>query len=235
MQAELESLLALQGRDTAILDGKRKITYHERRAAQVQQQIDQTLARDQKLHENLEVKQLEGRRLSEEVDHLDDHIREQERKLAEDIVSFKELDTMKASIEHGHQHIDGLEETALALLDEIEAEAEDVRKKDEISAKRLAQFESNLTNAKREIAAQQQAIAEIKEARSALWGELAEHLKSVYERLKASVDDPLVPVDGHNCGGCHLQLSAQIIKDLHQDISLIRCEHCSRILYIASS
>ena len=112
--------------------------------------------------------------------------------------------TVKESIEHGHQHIGELEETALALLDEIEIEVDEVRKKDEISAKRIAQFESSLANAKQEIEAQQQAIAKIKEARLALWEALPDHLKSVYERLKSSVDDPIVPVGGQNCGGSRI-------------------------------
>lgn len=231
MQSELEALLAIQDKDLEILEAERKIEHQNRRRLQIQQQIDQDTERHQILHETLEAKKIEGRKLSEEVDHLDDHIREQERKLAEDIVSFKEIDTIKESIEHGHEHISDLEEKALALLDEIEADEESTKQKDAEYNERKSELEADLADIDKETQAQQEIIAKLQEDRNALWEALSVHLKATYERLKSSVPDPLARLQGQTCGGCQLQLSAQVVQDVKMATSLVHCEHCSRILY----
>jgi len=232
MQSELAALLAVQAKDNEILSDKRKITHHQDRCALVQKQLDQATVRNQRLHEELEKKSVEGRRLSDEVDHLSDHIREQERKLSEDIVSFKELGAIKESIEHGHQHIDELEETALALLDEIEVESEEVKQKDTKFAEKKSQLEAEIAQINGEIDGLQSAVSQLQAERAALWDQLSEHLKTTYSQICRNVSDPLAPVTGQNCGGCHLQLSSQLIQEIRSGTSLARCEHCSRILYI---
>jgi hypothetical protein len=232
MQPELEALLAVQAKDNEILDAARKITHQQDRADLVNKQLEQSTRRNNDLHEELENKRIEGRKLSEEVDHLDDHIREQERKLANDIVSYKEIDVIKESIAHGHQHIDDLEEKALAMLDDIETEAETVKEKDAKFAEKKATLESDFGQISTGIENERASRAQLQTERETLWNELPEHLKTTYSKLSKSMDDPLAAVAGPNCGGCHLQLSTQVIQAVRTGSSLVHCEHCSRILYI---
>ncbi len=233
MPAEVDALRAVQREDAQAQEAERRIAHLRQRQAQAQQLLDQAVARNQKLHQALDAKRVEGRRLSEEVDHLDDHIREQERKLANDIVSFKEMETIKTSIEHGHQHIDKLEEKALALLDEIEADAEAVAQKDRDFAERKARQEAELAALAGEIEAERARLGQIQQAREALWQGLPDHLRAAYQRLHDRVPDPLAAVEGQTCGGCKLQLSTQIVQGVREGSALVQCEHCGRILYLA--
>jgi len=232
MQSQLHALLALQGKDAQALEGLRRIEHLERRKAQVQDMLEQLRARNEQRHGQLEAKQLESRRLSEEVDHLADHIREQERKLDEDIVSFKEIDVIKTSILHGHEHIDQLEDKALQVLDEAETQTQRVQQEDEAFEKRNKLLEADRATIEQDIAAEQEAVKAFQQERQALWEALPEHLKAVYQQLQDSLDNPLAPLEGSNCGGCHLQISAQLSKAVRQDDALVHCEHCSRILYL---
>jgi len=233
MQAEVEALLKVQSKDIEILEAKRKINHQQQRQQQLNKLIEQASARNRKLHENLESKRLEGRRLSDEVDHLDEHIREQDRKLAEDIVSFKEIDTIKSSIAHGRQHIEQLEETALSLLDEIEADEAIVAQKDQDFKEKITKFDEDLRKIHSEIEAQQQQLQAAQEQRNALWEQLPDHLKNTYARIAQHMPDVVVPVRGQSCDGCKLQLSTQLLQEVRAGNTLVYCEHCSRILYMA--
>jgi len=232
MLAELQALLTLQHKDTEILEAERKLTHHHQRSEQVQQQLKQAANRHQQLHDAFDVKKLEGKRLSQEVDHLDEHLREQERKLAHDIVSFKEIELIKQSLENGHRHIERLEEEAIAVLNEIEALTAELKQKDEVHAKRKTQMEGELGLIAQAAGAQQQALSQAQAERASLWCNLPDYLQSAYERLRARFRDPVVPMKGQNCGGCQLHLSGQLIAELRQGTSLVHCEHCQRILYL---
>jgi len=231
MHSELEALIAIQKKDLEILEVDRKVEHHKRRSLQQQQQLNQTTERHEKIHADLEEKKIEGRKLSEEVDHLDDHIREQERKLSEDIVSFKEIDVIKDSIEHGHQHISDLEEKALAVLDEIEVDEETTKQKDDEYAVKKSKFEADIGEIEADIKEQQETKAAFQTELDALWAALPSHLKSTYERLRSNFSDPLAKLQGGKCAGCQLQLSSQMVQDVKSEIFLVHCEHCSRILY----
>lgn len=232
MHAELHALLTLQQKDTHILEAERQLAHHQQRTEQVQQQLKQAVARNQQLHEALNAKRLEGKRLSQEVDHLDQHLKEQERKLAHDIVSFKEIELIKQSLEHGHQHIDQLEEQAIAMLNEIEEQAVELEQKDRAFSERRAQLEAELAHLALEIDAQRQALSQARAERDGCWTELPEHLQAAYGRLRLRFPDPVVALRGQNCGGCQLHLSVQLMGELRQGNSVVHCEHCQRILYL---
>jgi len=154
MPTELEQLLAVQVKDLDIRELQRKVDHLGSRQAQYRKQLDQLAARNRKRHEALEAKRVEAKRLSSEVDHLDEHIRNQEKKLENEIVSLKEMEAIKSSLDHGHQRIDQLEEQALALMDEVEAEADKLQNEDDTFQKHKAQFESEIAKAEAEAQAQ---------------------------------------------------------------------------------
>jgi predicted nucleic acid-binding Zn-ribbon protein len=44
-----------------------------------------------------------------------------------------------------------------------------------------------------------------------------------------------VKLEGHSCGGCKLSLSATTLEKVREDMEIVACENCSRILYSESS
>lgn len=232
MHAELEALLALQRQDAQRQEHERRIEHLVQRRDQLQGQLDRIAARHAQLHEALEAKRSEARRLTHEVDHLDAHIRNQEKKLATEIISLKEIEAIKTSLEHGHQRIEQLEDEALALMEEIERETEKLQAEDASFAKRKARFQDEIHKLEEEIRAQRERIAAIERERSARWDALTERLRAVYARLLDRVPDPLAPLEGQTCGGCHLQVSAQLAERVHENTGLVHCEHCGRVLYL---
>jgi len=52
-----------------------------------------------------------------------------------------------------------------------------------------------------------------------------------YDRLKARVSQPIVPVEEEICLGCNLQLSSSFAQDLRDSHNIMTCPNCTRFLY----
>lgn len=52
-----------------------------------------------------------------------------------------------------------------------------------------------------------------------------------YDRLKARVSQPIVPVEEEICLGCNLQLSSSFAQDLRESHNIMTCPNCTRFLY----
>lgn len=76
-------------------------------------------------------------------------------------------------------------------------------------------------------------LARLEGDRAAIAGELqSEHL-NLYEKLAASRSGlVVVAAQAGCCGGCHVKLRPAILSQLRHGEQLIRCDSCSRILYL---
>lgn len=52
-----------------------------------------------------------------------------------------------------------------------------------------------------------------------------------YDRLKARVSEPIVPVEEEVCLGCNLQLSSSFSQELRDSHRIMTCPNCTRFLY----
>lgn len=61
--------------------------------------------------------------------------------------------------------------------------------------------------------------------------ELAEDVRERYERVVRSKGaDGMAPVDGRSCGGCHQQITSNMISELLAG-RIVTCRSCGRLLY----
>ena len=55
---------------------------------------------------------------------------------------------------------------------------------------------------------------------------------SRYDRLMRSKNDfAVVPIRNGNCGGCHLNVTPQLVHNAKHGSELTSCDYCGRILY----
>ncbi len=78
------------------------------------------------------------------------------------------------------------------------------------------------------------AIKKLNEERIPLEKQVPEELRAQYSRMRASSQNPMVPVEYDSCSGCFAQLSAQDLLDLKRN-KLIQCRSCYRFVYLTEN
>ena len=69
-------------------------------------------------------------------------------------------------------------------------------------------------------------------ARGRRWVRRASFLRDVYVRVvKAKGEDAMAQVEGESCGGCHQQLTPNIMSQLI-GATVVFCKTCGRLLYL---
>lgn len=58
-------------------------------------------------------------------------------------------------------------------------------------------------------------------------------LLALYDRLlKSKGNDPVAPLKGSQCGGCHMKVTASTVVNVQAEKAVAQCENCGRILYV---
>ncbi len=230
MTQELEALLELARHDAAIREQARKIELLQRR----RQALLEAIEREQ--HEFLAKKrafeelQHQSREKSREVDDLDAQIRADSEKLRTGLLSYKEMEALRTRVEHSRIRIDQLEDEALALLTKVEEQAPLIRKAEQDFLAWKAKIEHDIAQIDAELAGHSRTLHQLKEERTARAAAVEEGLLRRYEELRARYEDPLVPLIGGVCSGCHLRVSEITAERVRSQI--VTCENCSRLLYV---
>jgi uncharacterized protein len=102
--------------------------------------------------------------------------------------------------------------------------------------------EATIAQAKRQLAEEEsrvqseagqleEEVARIRSDLDALEKELADDLRERYDRVvKAKGADGMAVIDGQNCGGCHQQITSNMLSELLVG-RIVMCRSCGRLLY----
>jgi predicted nucleic acid-binding Zn-ribbon protein len=78
----------------------------------------------------------------------------------------------------------------------------------------------------------QQELAALETNRGELAAAVDDSTRHRYERLlKQKGQNVMVGIQHGVCGGCHVQLSRQVVVSCRADAELVTCPNCGRILY----
>src|SRR2546422_11717785 len=95
-----------------------------------------------------------------------------------------------------------------------------------------AKGEADKTDLQNRQAMIEQELTQLSSERKTLAEQIDGEALARYERLMRSKGDvAIVPVQHGNCGGCHLQISPQLIHNSQHGNELTSCDYCGRILY----
>jgi hypothetical protein len=239
MGATLQTLRNLQDIELQICDIQQQCARVERRLAAQQRKIDkieteagatrQHILREQIHFDRLDL-EIKGRTAN--IDKLREHLNT--------VRTNKEYAVVLAQINNEKADTTKIESQALELMQAIETSREE-----------LAKHEHRLAEEQKRLSALDQELAETRDSFSArltrLNGQKSEATVSVetgvvnlfnriaerYEgEVMAEVLRPNPRRDEFRCGGCHMQLRAEVANSLkvHDDVQT--CANCGRILYI---
>ena len=75
-------------------------------------------------------------------------------------------------------------------------------------------------------------LDELLAERSLLAQKIDASLLALYDRLlKSKGKDPVAPLKGSQCGGCHMKVTASTVVNVQAEKAVAQCENCGRILY----
>lgn len=141
---------------------------------------------------------------------------------------------MQEELKQEKTQIDEIENEILNLYDEIDSQQLKIKdlevqlkdRKNNIKEKQ-DEYRQRIEDLKKNKDEVEQLIVPVKE-------KITDNLLNLYEKIrKLRGGTTLVEVNNSSCGGCHLQLPPQIVNEIIKEEEIVRCENCSRFLYIA--
>ncbi|MCK4570576.1 hypothetical protein KAT84_01375 [Candidatus Bipolaricaulota bacterium] len=232
MSNEIAQLLELQSIDQRLTEASERIKRLQRDRARFEEKV---VAANQAFAQKKEdLKQLEHDSLMKnlKVDELDANIRVYQHRLDTAIISFKEMEDLRAKIISEKKRIGEMEDDALQTMDTIGQEKEALVAAEEALGERQAELQTSITETDDHLRQVDESIAELHTQRTTLTESMTDFLIKQYKSLRKKFSDPIAVISHTTCSGCKLKLSGSTIERARGSLGLVACEHCSRILYI---
>ncbi len=212
---------------------------------------EKTIAKEELLAEietsekGIEAKRADGGALRAEWEKKDKLRRDKEnelqdkgRKAAEkrmkmaQIKNIKEMQALQREIDQIKQSNSQLEDQLISVLEELEAEGNILKEKEEELKAMEEEWRGKRQEAEAQLVELEQAVTEASKTRgetaSRLNGDLIGRYELIFARRGGMA---VVMVSGGICQGCHMNIPPQLWNEIIRSDKLILCPSCHRILY----
>ncbi len=130
------------------------------------------------------------------------------------------------------QKISGLEDQELDLMEQADATQKEVAQFNKVATETKRDIDSLLAGLAEREQSLNKELSELQTNRDELAGAVEDSLRHRYERLlKHKGQTIVVGIEHGVCGGCHMQLSRQIVVSCQAEQEILFCPNCGRILY----
>ena len=232
MANEIAQLLELQSIDQQVTEASERIKRLQRDRTRIEEKIVQANQAFDKQKEDLKQIEHNSLMLNLTVDELDANIRNYQHRLDTAIISFKEMEDLRAKIISEKKRIGAMEDEALQMMDTIGLDKESLIDAEAALAERLSELAAGIAEIDNHLRQVEDSISELQTQRATLTESMTEFLRSQYKSLRRKFADPIVIINHTTCSGCKLKLSGSTIERARGSLGLVACEHCSRIVYV---
>ena len=229
---EIAQLLELQAIDQQITEALERIKRLQRARSRSESKIIE--ANQAFANQKEALRQSEHNSLMQNlsVDELDTNIRNYQHRLDTAIISFKEMEDLRAKIISEKKRIGQMEDEALRMMDTIAEDKDALVDAKAALDERQVGLSSGIAEIDGHLEEVEEAITALQEKRATLTESMTDFLVSQYASLRRKFADPIVVISHTTCSGCKLKLSGSTIERVRGSLGLVACEHCSRILYV---
>lgn len=231
MPNEMETLLNLQSVDHQLTESAEKVKRLRRDRERLQERIEEEEKQLEQRANGLKQAEHESRMLNLQVDELDDRIRTYQHRLDTGIISFKEMEDLRAKILSERARISRMEDDALQQIESVEQEHAAMEQAVDRLRQRREDLKAAIAEVDQAIEAEKRLSADLERERCDVSDNLSEFLLAQYASLRRKFPDAVVPIDHGTCSGCKLKLSGSTIERVRGGSGIIACEHCSRVLH----
>jgi predicted nucleic acid-binding Zn-ribbon protein len=145
-----------------------------------------------------------------------------------------EYDALRNEIAHNNVAVSKLEEETLDLMQKVENDEADIKAREEEVAKLKADVAALQAQIEAQAAEGRASLAEIEAAIAGAEAIIPDDIRHQYQRvIKQRGADAMAPVEDGACHGCYVAVTSQKINDLINAETLVFCQICGRILYLA--
>lgn len=212
---------------------------------------EKTIAREELLAEietrekGIEENRADGGTLRAEWEKKDKLRRDKEKELQDEgrkaaekrmkmaqIKNIKEMQALQREIDLIKQGNSQLEDELISVLEELEAEGNILKEKEEGLKAVEEEWRGKRQEAEAQLAELDQAVTEASKTRGETASQLNEDLIGRYELIFARRGGiAVVMASGGICQGCHMNIPPQLWNEIIRSDKLILCPSCHRILY----
>lgn len=229
---QLRKLVELQKIDAQIYNFKKDLKEKPVCLAEIKQQFEDKKAGLKEIEDQYKSIQLKRNEQEGDLQSKEDAITKTNTQLSQ-IKTNKEYTARVTEIENMKADKSILEEKILLSYDEVDTIKDSIEKEKQS----LADEEKKYLGEKRETEDSMKEIGDrikvLESQRNRIFAEIDKTNLARYEKILANKEGlAIVPVTGSSCGGCFMNVPAQVINEIKMQERLIFCEMCARILYL---
>ena len=140
---------------------------------------------------------------------------------------LKEIESLKADVSV-------IEEDILKIMDETDGKNKELSEKKGLIQQEELQAKTEIAKIEEEIKELDIKVKGLEDKRKIVSQNIDRSLLARYEHLLDNRGGlALVPLQGFSCGGCFMNLPAEVMNKVKQYHEVIECEFCARMLYLA--
>ncbi len=145
----------------------------------------------------------------------------------------KEYTALQSEISNLKADNSVLEEEIIKMLDEVQNVENDLGEENKRFKKLEDECTQKTNELERKLKGNEEKLNKLKEKKEELAKTVDPIIFSTYERIiKGKSGVALAKVEDESCGMCQMKLLPQTINEILLGKKMVRCENCSRILYI---
>lgn len=231
MNPESLNILHLHDVDSRIFEAKRQLKSYPKKIGALQADVQLAQENLQRATEALQKARATRGLIETDIKHKQETIAKFLNQQMQ-VKTNKEYQAINHQVDTLRGEISDRETEVLEAMDHEENleshlnEARDAVKHAEREAQRETERLSGLEDEKK-------SLLERLKAERAQWAgqtpeDILEKYEGLFERFPANA---VVPEVNSACGGCHMNLLAHTMQELHESNSLVPCPHCHRLLY----
>lgn len=171
-----------------------------------------------------------ARKLELDVAEVDEKVIKT-RKQLDQATQASEFTGLKQQLARFEQEKAAIEENLMLVLEKIEELRSQSKDLAERSDQARSQFEELRADVEKNTVEYRDEVQSLEGplqlARDGTDAELLEVFDRLFPSIGATV---VVSLEDHTCGGCHLNVSSQVVEKVHAGAVVVNCPSCSRIL-----
>ena len=231
MRDQVRLLVELQKTDSEFYELKNALDEKPAKLEQLQAAFEQKKSGLRELEESSKKKQLERKEREGDLQAKEAEIAKANAQLST-LKTNKDYKAKLTEIENMKADKSIIEEKILVLFDEVDSLAAKVQKEKDTLAQEEKKFLDEKSKIDQEIKLLDDRLKVLGSQRQQKAKDVQPKILAQYERiLKGKEGLALVPVVHNACGGCYLNVPAQIVNAIKTHEELVYCEACARILY----
>lgn len=231
MRESLKLLIELQELDL-IIDGERKKQQEiPEKIKKLQEEYNKDLEKLEEYKKGSSRLQVEKKNKEIELESREETIKKYQKELNA-IKSNEAYKAMLKQIEDANREKSTLEDEILEMMqksEDLQRECERKKAQTLESKETMDKEIGDLNEKSKQLSIELEALGK---RRGSYIGEIPQETLKRYENIKDNKGGlAVVNIDGNSCGGCHINVTPQLISEAMRDEELVICENCGRIIY----